>query len=138
MTREVVTGHMAHVLAGRLTAQGYQVDFPPGRDPATFVVVCPPGGPDVEVTAEDGGQTSCHYTGRSPVEAAGVIARLEASEHPRAQAAGGETLTGIWDGVAVEWHYLPPAGKPANADQIGAALLAHLAVLAVNRSGGTG
>jgi hypothetical protein len=101
-------------------------------------VVSLPGGPDVEVTAEDGGQTSCHYTGRSPVEAAGVIARLEASRHPQAQAASGETLTGIWDGVAVEWHYLPLAGKPANPDQIGAALLAHLAVLAVNRSGGTG
>ena len=138
MTQEVVTGRMAHILAGRLTAQGYQVDFPPGRDPAAFVVVSLPVGPDVEVTAEDGGQTSCHYTGRSLVEAAGVIARLEASGHLRTQVAGGETLTGIWDGVAVEWHYLPPAGEPANADQIGAALLAHLAILAVNRSGGTG
>ena len=137
MTQEVVTGHMAHVLAGRLTAQGYQVDFPPGRDPAAFVVVSLPGGPYVEVTAEDGGQTSCHYTGRSPVEAAGVIARLEASGHPQGQAASGETLIGIWDGVAVEWHYLPAAGKPANTDQISTALLAHLAVLAVNRSGGT-
>lgn len=138
MTQEVVTGHMAHVLAGRLTAHGYQVDFPPGRDPAAFIVVSLPGGPDVEVTAEDGGQTSCHYTGRSPVETAGVIARLEASGHPQAQAAGGETLIGTWDGIAVEWHYLPPAGKPANADQISAALIAHLAALAVNRPGGTG
>jgi hypothetical protein len=138
MTQEVVTGHMAHLLAGRLTAQGYQVDFPPGRDLAAFTVVSLPGGPDVEVTAEEAGHTACHYTGRSPVEAAGVIARLEASGHPQEQAAGGETLIGIWDGVAVEWHYLPPAGKPANADQIGAALLAHLAVLAVNRSGVTG
>jgi hypothetical protein len=138
MTQEIVTGHMAHVLASQLTAQGYEVDFPPGRDLAAFIVVSLPGGPDVEVTAEDGGQTSCHYTGRSPVEAADVIARLEASAHPQALAAGGETLTGIWDGVAVEWHYLPPAGKPVNPGQIGAALLAHLAVLAVNRSGGTG
>jgi hypothetical protein len=138
MTQEIVTGHMAHVLASRLTAQGYQVDFPPGRDPAAFIVVSLPGGPDVEVTAEDGGQTACHYIGRSPAEAAGVIARLEAPGHPQAQAAGGETLTGIWDGVAVEWHYLPPVGKPANADQISAALLAHLAALAVNRPGGTG
>ena len=138
MTQEIVTGHMAHILAGRLTAQGYQVNFPPGRDPAAFTVVSLPGGPDVEVTAEEAGHTACHYTGRSPVEAAGVIARLEASGHPQEQAAGGETLIGIWDGVAVEWHYLPPAGKPANADQIGAALLAHLAVLAVNRSGVTG
>jgi hypothetical protein len=138
MTQEIVTGHMAHVLASRLTAQGYQVDFPAGRDPAAFIVVSLPGGPDVEVTAEDGGQTSCHYTGRSPVETAGVIARLEASGHPQAQAASGETLIGTWDGIAVEWHYLPPAGKPANADQISAALLAHLAALAVNRPGGTG
>jgi hypothetical protein len=138
MTQGIVTGYMAHVLASRLTAQGYQVDFPPGRDPAAFIVVSLPGGPDVEVTAEDGGQTSCHYTGRSPVETPGVIGRLEASGHPQAQAAGGETLTGIWDGVVVEWHYLPPAGKPANADQISTALLAHLAVLAVNRSGGMG
>jgi hypothetical protein len=65
MTQEVVTGNMAHVLASRLTAQGYHVEFPPGRDPAAFVVVSLPGGPDVEVTAEDGGQTSCHYTGRT-------------------------------------------------------------------------
>jgi hypothetical protein len=49
MTQEIVTGHMAHILAGRLTAQGYQVNFPPGRDPAAFVVVSLPGGPDVEV-----------------------------------------------------------------------------------------
>lgn len=136
MTQEIVTGHMAHVLASRLTAQGYQVDFPVGRDPAAFVVVNLPGGPDVEVTAEEGGQTSCHYTGRNPVEAADVIARLDAFGHPQDQAAGGETLTGIWDCVAVEWHYLPPAGKPANADQISTALLAHLAILAVSRSGG--
>jgi hypothetical protein len=137
MTQEVVTGHMAHVLASRLTAQGYQVDFPAGRDPATFAVVSLPGGADVEVTAEEGGQASCHYTGRSPAEAADAIARLEASRHAQAQAAGGETLIGIWDGVAVEWHYLPPAGKPASADQISSALLAHLAVLAVSRSGET-
>lgn len=136
MTREIVTGRMAHVLASRLTAQGYRVDFPAGRDPAAFIVVSLPGGPDVEVTAEDGGQTSCYYTGRSTVEAAGVIARLEASGHPQGQAASGETLIGVWDDVAVEWHYLPPEGKPANADQISTALLAHLTVLAVNRSGG--
>jgi hypothetical protein len=39
MTQEIVTRHIAHVLASRLTAQGYQVDFPPGRDPAAFMVV---------------------------------------------------------------------------------------------------
>lgn len=136
MTQEIVTGHMARVLAGRLTALGYQVEFPPGRDPAAFTVVSLPGDPDVEVTAEDAGQTSCHYIGRSLVEAGGVIARLEAPGHPQTQAVSGETLIGTWDGVAVEWHYLPSAGNPANLDQITSALLAHLAILAGSRSTG--
>ena len=39
MTQEIVTGHMAHVLASQLTAQGYRVDFPPGRDPAAFMAL---------------------------------------------------------------------------------------------------
>ena len=137
MTQEIVTGHMAHVLASRLTAQGYQVEFPPGRDPAAFIVVSLPGDPDVEVTAENGGQTSCHYTGRSPGEAASVIARLRAPGYPQTLAVSSDTLTGTWDGIAVEWHYLPPPGKPASADQIATALLAHLAVLAGSRSRGT-
>lgn len=134
MPEETVTGHMARVLAGRLTAQGYQVEFPPGRDPAAFMVTSLPGDPDVEITAEDGGQTSCHYTGQSPAEAANVIARLRALGHPQAQAVNSETLIGTWDGIAVEWHYLPSAGQPASADQISTALLAHLALLAGSRS----
>ena len=137
MTQETVTGHLAHVLASRLTAQGYQVEFPPGRDPAAFIVVSLPGDPDVEVTAENGGQTSCHYTGCSPGEAASVIARLRAPDYPQTVAASGDTLIGTWDGVAVEWHYLPLSGKPASADQIAAALLAHLAVLAGSEAEGT-
>jgi hypothetical protein len=134
MDREIVTGQMAHVLADRLTAQGYQVEFPPGRDPAAFLVISLPGAPDVEVTAEDGGQASCHYTGRSTVEASGVIARLRAPGDPQTQGVSGDTLIGTWDDIAVEWHYLPPAGQPASADQIGTALLAHLALLAGSHS----
>lgn len=134
MAKKIVTGRVAHVLADRLTAQGYQVKFPPGRDPATFTVISLPGNPDVEVTAEDGGHTSCHYTGRSPVEAASVIGRLLAPGHPQNQAVTRDTLIGTWDGIAVEWHYLPPAGQPADAAQISTALLAHLAVLTDSHS----
>ena len=136
MVKLTATGQMAHALADRLAARGYQVQFPPGRDPAAFIVTSLPGDPDVEVTAEDSGHVSCHYTGRSPVEAASVIARLLASGHPQARAVACDTLVGTWDGIAVEWHYLPPEGQPADADQIIAALLAHLAVLAGARAGG--
>lgn len=130
MAERTATGQMAHALADRLTARGYQVEFPPGRDPAAFMVMSLPGDPDVEVTAEDGGQTSCHYTGRSPVEAASVIARLLALSHQQIQAVTCDTLIGMWDDIAVEWHYLPPMGQPADADQIVNALLVHLAALA--------
>lgn len=119
-----VKGLMARTLAGRLDARGYVMRFPPGRDPATFTVTNLPGGPEVEVTAEDGGRISCHYIGSSPAEAAKVIARLLAPGRPQA-----DTMTGIWDGIAIEWHYLPPQERPANVDEITAVLLAHLAVL---------
>lgn len=137
MARETATGHMAQLLAGRLTARGYQVEFPPGRDPAAFMVISLPGDPDVEVTAEDGGQTSCHYTGHSRIEAASVIARLRVRGHPQTQTVTCDTLIGTWDGIAVEWHYLPSAEQPADPDQITIALLAHLAVLAGSEAGGT-
>lgn len=123
---------MARALAGRLSVRGYQVRFPPGRDAAAFMVTSLPGDPEVEVTAEDGGQTSCHYTGRSRAGAASVIARLLAAGHPQA-----DTVTGTWDGIAVEWDYLPQEGRPADVDEVFAALLAHLAVLAGGHAEGT-
>jgi hypothetical protein len=128
---------MARALAGRLTARGYQVRFPPGRDPAAFVVTSLPGDPDVEVTAEDGGQTSCHYTGHSRVEAASVIARLRVRSHPQTRAVTCDTLIGTWDGIAVEWHYLPSEEQRADPDQIATALIAHLAILAGSEAEGT-
>jgi hypothetical protein len=137
LDRKTATGHMAQLLAGRLTARGYQVKFPPGRDPAAFMVISLPGDPDVEVTAENGGQTSCHYTGRSRIEAASVIARLRVGSHPQAQAVTCDTLIGTWDGIAVEWHYLPSREQRADPDQITTALLAHLAVLAGSEAEGT-
>jgi uncharacterized membrane protein YccC len=81
-----------------------------------------PGSPDVEVTAEDNGQAACHYTGRSTAEAARVIARLPRESAP-------DTVTAIWDGIEIEWHYQRPAGQPAGPDEVAAAVLAHLAVL---------
>jgi hypothetical protein len=137
LAKETAIGHMAKLLAGRLTARGFQVEFPPGRDPAAFIVISLPGDPDVEVTAEDGGQTSCHYTGRSYVEAASVIARLRVRGHPQTQAVVSDTLIGTWDGIAVEWHYLPSEEHPADPDRIITALLAHLAVLAGSEAEGT-
>ena len=119
----------AEALAARLAAHGYQTWFPPGRDPATFKVTGLPGGPDVEVSAGDDGGTSCYYTGRSRAEAASVIARLPVPGKPRPQVADRDTLTATWDGIDIEWHYLPPGeGCPADPEQA-AALLAHLAVL---------
>jgi len=115
---------MAHALAARLAEHGYRVMFPPGRDPAVFKVTGLPGGPCVEVAAEDSGQAACHYTGRSTTEAAQVIARL-----PETGAAASDTVTATWGGIEIEWHYQPPAGQPAGPDQVATALLAHLAVL---------
>jgi len=117
-----VTGDMACALATRLRGHGFQVLFPPGRDPAVFKVTGLPGNPDVEVTAEEDGQTACHYAGRSIAEAAKVIARLPQIE-------GDANDVAIWGGIDVEWHYQPPAGQPASPDEIAAVLLAHLAVL---------
>ena len=69
------TGAAARALAARLGAHGYQVSFPPGRDPAVFKVTGLPGRPDVEVSAENDGSAACHYTGCTPAQAAKVIAR---------------------------------------------------------------
>jgi hypothetical protein len=121
------TGPAARALAARLAQHGFQVSFPPGRDPAVFTVTGLPGGPHVEVTAEEGGQAACHYTGRSTAEAAVVIARLPVPGQPQADSAP-DTVTAIWDGIEIEWHFQPPAGL-AGLDQVAAALLAHLAVL---------
>jgi hypothetical protein len=118
----------ALALAARLAQHGYRVSFPPGRDPAVFKVTGLPGGPCVEVSAEDNGQAACHYTGRSAAEAAVVIARLPVPGQPQAESAP-DTVTAIWDGIEIEWHYQPPAGQPADPRQMTAALLAHLAVL---------
>jgi hypothetical protein len=127
MSAQAVTGEMARLLAARLAEHGYRVMFPPGRDPAIFKVTGLPGRPYVEVTAEDTGQAACHYTGRSTAEAAQVIARLPVPGQPQTEPA--DTMTAIWDGVEIEWHYQPAAGQPASPDQVAPALLAHLAVL---------
>jgi hypothetical protein len=82
----------------------------------------------VEVTAENDGSASCHYTACTPAQAAEVIARLP----PPGRAQGGvgsETDTATWGGIEVEWHYQPRGGQPGGLDQVTAALLAHLAVL---------
>ncbi len=122
------TGAAARALAARLAQHGYEVSFPPGRDPAVFKVTGLPGRPDVEVSAENDGSAACHYTGCTPVQAAKVIARLPAPGHSQVQLAG-ETATAAWGGIEVEWHYQPPEEQPADPGQMTAALLAHLAVL---------
>ena len=127
MSARAIPCEMAKLLAARLEEHGYTVAFPPGRDPAVFKVTGLPGGPYVEVTAEDSGQAACHYTGRSAAEAAQVIARLPAPGQPQDDV-GPDTLTATWDGIEIEWHYQPPAGS-AGLDQVAAAVLAHLAVL---------
>jgi hypothetical protein len=122
------TDAAALALAARLAQHGYRVSFPPGRDPAVFKVTGLPGGPCVEVSAEDNGQAACHYTGRSAAEAARVIARLPVPGQPQDESAP-DTVTATWDGIEIEWHYQPPDGQPADPRQMTAALLAHLAVL---------
>jgi hypothetical protein len=118
-----VAGDMAKQLAARLEGHGYRVMFPPGRDPAVFTVTGLPGSPYVEVTAEDDGQAACYYTGRTTAEAAKVIARLPVPGKPPP-----DTVTAIWDGIEIEWHYQPPTGA-ASSNQVAAAMLIHLAVL---------
>jgi hypothetical protein len=121
---------LARALAARVAALGYQVRFRRGRDPAAFMVDGLPGDPDVEVSVEDDGWTSCYYTARSPAHAAAVIARLPLRGHPHAQAFTCGTLAATWDGTDIEWHHLPPRGRqPAGQDDATGALLAHLAVL---------
>ncbi len=127
MSARAVAGEMAKLLAARLEEHGYTVAFPAGRDPAVFRVAGLPGGPYVEVTAEEDGQAACHYTGRSTAEAARVIARLPAPGQLQAESAP-DTVTATWDGIDIEWHYQPPAGL-ASPDEVAAAVLAHLAVL---------
>ena len=101
---------VARMLAARVAAGGHQVVFPAGRDPATFKVAGLPGGPDVEVSAQDDGRVSCHYTGRSQAHAAVVIAGLPVPGHPHVQALTGDTLTATWSGTEIEWEHLPPGG----------------------------
>ena len=88
MALPVATGAAARALAARLEAHGYQVSFPPGRDPAVFKVTGLPGGPDVEVSAENDGSAACHYTGCTLAQAARVIARLPGPAAPRSRSPG--------------------------------------------------
>jgi hypothetical protein len=122
------TGEAARALAELLAQHGYEVSFPPGRDPAVFKVTGLPGRPDVEVTAENDGSAACHYTACTATQAAKVIARLPAPGHSQVQVAG-EISTATWGGTEIEWDYQPPDGQRVGLDQIAAALLAHLAVL---------
>ena len=131
-----VTGAAARVLAARLAEHGYRVTFLSGRDPAVFKLSGLPGDPDVEVTAEDG-PAACHYTASSLAEAAAVIARLPLSCHPATQADASDTVIAAWEGIEIEWHYLASPGQHPDVEQVAAALLAHLSVLA-GWSGGHG
>jgi NAD(P)-dependent dehydrogenase (short-subunit alcohol dehydrogenase family) len=132
-----VTGAAARALAARLAERGYRVTFLSGRDPAVFKLAGLPGDPDVEVTAEDNGPAACHYTGSSLAETAAVIARLPLSRHPATQADASDTVIAAWEGIEIEWHYLASPGQPLDMEQVAAALLAHLSVLA-GWSGGHG
>ena len=135
MSARAIPCETAKLLAARLEEHGYTVAFPPGRDPAVFKVTGLPGGPYVEVTAEDSGQAACHYTGRSTAEAAQVIARLPAPGQPQDDVQP-DTVTATWDGIEIEWHCLPSGeGLPADPEQE-AALLAHLAVLSGGHNDG--
>ena len=125
-----VTGAAARALAARLAEHGYQVTSLPGHDPAVFKLAGLPGDPDVEVTAEDNGATACHYTGSSLAEAAAVIARLPLSRHPAPKADASDTVIAAWEGIEIEWHYLASPGQRPDVEQVAAALLAHLSVLA--------
>ena len=135
------TGQGASVAAGR---KGFKAELDDLRermrrlglgydeiaaDPAVFKVDGLPGGPSVEVIAEDDGSAACHYAGRSTAEAAEVIAWLPVPGHPEIEAATADTVIATWDGIEVEWRYRRLDGQPADADQVTAALLAHLGIL---------
>lgn len=128
------TGAEAQALAARLAKHGYRVTFLSRRDPAVFKLTGLPGDPDVEVTAEDNGPAACHYTGSNLAEAAAVIARLPLSGYPGTRADASNTVIAAWEGIEIEWHYLAPLGQPVGTEQVAAALLDHLSVLA-GRSG---
>lgn len=130
VTTRAVTGFLARTLAAMIAGHDYQVRFPPGRDPAMFKVTGLPGSPDVEITAEDDGTAGCYYTGRTRAEAAQVIDRLPVPGQCGVLVATADVQIATWDGLAVEWHYLPPAGHPADPRQIADLLADHLAVLA--------
>jgi hypothetical protein len=85
MPVNAATGKRARTLAARLTAHGYHVVFPLDRDPAAFKVADLPGGPDVEVCAEDDGSAGCLYTGRTRADAAPSSAgfRYPVTSRPR-------------------------------------------------------
>jgi hypothetical protein len=89
-----------------------------------------PGNPEVEVTAEDDGFTGCFYIGRTAADAAQVIGRLPAPGQPDAHVATCDVQIATWDGIAVEWNYLPPDGLSGDMEHITELLLAHLAVIA--------
>lgn len=125
-----VTGAAARALAARLAEHGYRVTFLSGRDLADFKLAGLPGDPDAEVTAEDNGPAACRYTGSSLAEAAAVITRLPCFCHPATQADASDTVIAAWDGIEIEWHYLASPGQPLDVEQVAAALLAHLSVLA--------
>jgi len=124
------TGALARMLATTMAERGYQVVFPPGRDPAVFKVTGLRGNPEVEVIAEDDGFTGCFYIGRTAADAAQVIGRLPAPGQPDAQVATCDVQIATWDGIAVEWNYLTPDGQPGDPEHITELLLAHLAVIA--------
>jgi hypothetical protein len=130
----MATGAAARALAARLAEHGYRVTFPSRRDPAVFKLTGLPGDPDVEVTAEDNRPAACHFTGSSLAEAATVIARLPLSGYPGIRADASNTVIAAWEGIEIEWHYLALPGQPVGTEQVAAALLDHLSVLA-GRSG---
>jgi hypothetical protein len=112
------------------------VTFPAGRDPAVFKLTGLPGDPDIEITAEDNGSAACRYAASNLAEVATVIARLPVPGHSPAQAVVGDAAIAAPDRTEIEWHYLTSLAQPVGAEQIAAAILAHLSVVA-GWSGGT-
>ena len=122
-------GGIAQVLAVRLAAHGYRVTFPSDRGPAVFKLTGLPGDPDVEVTVGDGGPSAYRYPNSNLAEAAAVTTRLP-SPGAAVRGAAGEAAAAARDGLEIEWHYLALPGQPIGEEQVPAALLAHLSVLA--------